>query len=237
MKSNLHTSSYKNNKIPELRVWAAPSLPKDFGIIETLLWENGNYFLFALHLDRLKKSATQFSCLYNEKIVMDTFSKLQKKFKSEEKYRVRLVLHPSGTLEITSTILPEPTGVPQKTIISEKRTEKTNLFLYHKTTNRALYDREYEKYREKGFFDVIFMNSGNEVTEGTITNIIIRKNGKYFTPPVSCGLLDGVYRKNLIQNGDFKIEEKVLFREDIIASEKIFLCNSVRKLTPVTLSD
>jgi len=237
MKSNLYTNSYKNNKIPDLRVWDANSLPKDFSIIETLLWENGDYFLLALHLNRLKKSARKFSCLYNEKIVKDTFTKLQEKFKSEEKYRVRLLLHQSGTLEITSTILPEPTIVPQKTIISEKRTEKTDLFLYHKTTNRALYDREYEKYREKGFFDVIFMNSGNEVTEGAITNIIIRKNGKYFTPPVSCGLLDGVYRKHLIQNGDFKMEEKVLFREDLIASEKIFLCNSVRKLTPVTFSD
>jgi len=212
-------------------------LPKDFGIIETLLWENGDYFLLALHLNRLKQSARQFSCLYNETIIKDTFTKLQGKFRSEEKYRVRLILHQSGAPEITSTILPEPICIPQKTILSEKRTDKTDLFLYHKTTNRALYDREYERYSAKGFFDVIFMNSGDEVTEGAITNVIIRKNGKYFTPPVSCGLLGGVYRKHLIQNGDFKIEEKVLFREDLIASEKIFLCNSVRKLTPVALSN
>jgi len=237
MKSNFHTKNVKSSKIPASRVSETGSLPKNFGIIETLLWENNDYFLFALHLNRLKKSARQFSCFYNEKIVKDTFSKLQEKFNPEKKYRARFILHQSGASEITSTILPEPVCGPQKTLISGKRTEKTDLFLYHKTTNRALYDREYEKYREKGFFDVIFLNSGNEVTEGAITNLIIRKNGKYFTPPVSCGLLDGVYRKHLIQNGDFKIEEKVLFREDLIASEKIFLCNSVRKLTPVTLSD
>src|SRR5690606_39920149 len=65
-----------------------------------------------------------------------------------------------------------------KTISSENR------FQYFKTTNRELYNSEYKKYSEHGFFDVIFINEKNQVAEGAITNIFINKNGLLYTPPV-----------------------------------------------------
>ena len=77
------------------------------------------------------------------------------------------------------------------------------------------------------------MNERGEITEGTFTNIAVQMKGKLFTPPVSCGLLAGTYRKKLIEQG--RMKEKILYPEDLEKAEKIFCFNSVRKLVEVEL--
>jgi len=57
----------------------------------------------------------------------------------------------------------------------------------------------------------------------------------YFTPPVNAGLLDGIYRRYFIKTNRKKIVEKSLFFQDLLKADKIFICNSVRRLSPVTL--
>jgi para-aminobenzoate synthetase/4-amino-4-deoxychorismate lyase len=46
------------------------------------------------------------------------------------------------------------------------------------------------------------------------------------TPPVSSGLLGGVFRQHLLQSGE--IEEKVLWLDDLHQCRKVYLINSVR---------
>jgi len=105
--------------------------------------------------------------------------------------------------------------------------------LYHKTTNRSLYDSEYNYYRLKGYYEVIFLNKRNEFTEGSISNIIVRIDKKYFTPPVASGLLPGIFREYLIK--EHKVREKILKREDLKKSDKVYVCNSVRGLTEIKI--
>ena len=59
------------------------------------------------------------------------------------------------------------------------------------------------------------------------------KDGKLYTPPVSCGLLNGTYRQKLLEEG--KLIEKVLYPEDLQTADKIFCFNSVRKMVEVQL--
>ena len=120
------------------------------------------------------------------------------------------------------------------TTISIFRTSPGDIFLYHKTTNRELYGSEYERYRTKGYFDVIFLNTKGEVAEGAITNIVIKKNGRFYTPPLSSGLLPGVFRASLLKSG--RVKEKKIFLKDLRRADKIFLCNSVRGLVEVKLT-
>ncbi|MBL7072981.1 MAG: aminotransferase class IV [Candidatus Omnitrophica bacterium] len=237
MKSHFNSNNDKNGKIAAERVPNEGSLCPDLGIIETVLWENGGYFLLGAHLARLKKSAAHFSFPYDKGAILHAFGKLQETFDPKKKYRVRLVINRSGIPEISHCILPDAPPQTQKIVISKTRVDKTDFFLYHKTTNRGNRDCELQKYREKGIFDVIFMNEQNEITEGAISNIIIYNNGKYFTPPESCGILNGIYRQHLLKNEKFNMEKKILFEQDLTYCEKIFLCNSVRKLLPVTLAD
>ncbi len=113
-----------------------------------------------------------------------------------------------------------------KIIISEKKINSQNKFQYFKTTNRKLYDSEYQKYSAKGFFDVIFLNEKNEVAEGSITNIFIRKENSWLTPPLTSGILNGIYRSHLLKDDDIK--EKEIYLEDLLKADEIKLVNSVR---------
>lgn len=209
----------------------------DFDLIETILWEDGRYFLPELHIERLSKSAAYFSFRFDVPVIENELEKAATSMDVSSRYRVRLLLKKDGNVSTETYVLDNPDLSPLKITISRERTDTNDIFLYHKTTNRKLYDTELDKYRSEGFFDVLFLNEKEEITEGAITNIVIRKNGDYLTPPVPCGLLPGVYRKYLLQTDDIRLEEKVLYLEDLVSADEILLINSVRKMVHVVLSD
>ncbi|MCK5228443.1 MAG: aminotransferase class IV, partial [Desulfobulbaceae bacterium] len=59
--------------------------------------------------------------------------------------------------------------------------------------------------------------------------------GRLFTPPVSCGLLGGVFRQYLLENHPDMIQEKVLTLKDIEDADAVYVGNSVRGLVRVAL--
>ena len=229
MKTKLN--KHKNDKA----VKATRPYPSTFSLIETLLWENGKFFLLKFHLARLQKSAHYFSYSYNENDIAKSLEDLSHTFDIAQKYRIRLLLEKSGKFNISSHILGTPSPLPVKITLSSKKIDKDDVFLYHKTTNRTLYDTELETWREKGFFDIIFSNHEDEVTEGAITNIIIQKDKKFWTPPLSSGLLNGVYRQFLLKTKKLSVKEKVLYEKDLLNADKIFIVNSVRKVLHAAL--
>ncbi len=205
---------------------------KEFKLIETILWEKGNLFLLDLHLNRLQKSAKYFNFKYNKLKIIKNLYKKCKKFDYNKKYKIRLLLDIYSNISIISSQLDKQKKVKIK--FSNKKTNPKNIVLYHKTTNRKFYDKELEKARKEGFFDVIFINKKEEITEGCISNIIIKKNNVFYTPPVKCGLLNGVYRQFLLEKEDFPLQEKILTKQDIFNADKVYLINSVRKIRKVS---
>ena len=205
---------------------------KDFSLIETLLWEPGKGCpLLKFHLERLSASAEYFDYKFSKKAVGAFLDKLSKDF-DNKCYRVRFLLNKNGEMSVSHKIA-EKSNSYKLIIFSTKKTDPTDKFLFHKTTNRNIYDREHKKYKDKGFFDVIFCNKHNQVTEGAISNIIIKKGGKYYTPPIECGLLDGVYKRYLISEKILNIQERILTSDDIKTAQRIFLTNAVRGMVPV----
>jgi para-aminobenzoate synthetase/4-amino-4-deoxychorismate lyase len=65
------------------------------------------------------------------------------------------------------------------------------------------------------------------VTEGGSNNIVARIGGELVTPPLSCGLLPGTFREELLASS--MIKEKVIGREELEQAEEVYLVNSVRK--------
>ncbi|HDP16239.1 MAG TPA: aminodeoxychorismate synthase, component I, partial [Candidatus Omnitrophica bacterium] len=122
-----------------------------------------------------------------------------------------------------------------KVVFSDKRVSSRDSFFYHKTTNRKLYDGELRKWRKKGYFDAIFSNEKNQITEGAVSNIIIKKGRFYYTPPVSCGLLRGVYREYILKSRKIPLKEKILYKSDIRKADKIYMVNSVRGMVEAVL--
>ena len=209
----------------------------DFKFIETMLWRSGKgYFLLNTHLDRLLSSAEYFSVRYDKKGILEELGDLEKRFDRGFDYRVRLLFDGSGRMQPSFAKINGRAEITRARF-SEKKIQNNNVFLYHKTTNRDLYDEEHKKWRRKGYFDIIFTNKKGEVTEGAISNILIKKGSIYYTPPVHCGLLNGVFRRHLLESGGIPVKEKVLRREDVLSADEVFMMNSVRGMIKVVLDE
>lgn len=227
--SGIVFDSNVNDEYEECRLKAKFLLDsaQDFSLIETMLFTNGRIKNLLNHLKRFKKSADFFSIPCNIKQIELQLNKLCVDGTS----KIRLLLSSKGDIKIEHQ--PFSLNKPKKPLItiSDIKTDSQNVFLYHKTTHRDLYNQEYRKFTEEGYFDVIFMNEQDEITEGAISNIFILKEGVYYTPPLKCGLLNGVERQDIIKK--YSVQEKVLFLKDLQDAEKIILTNSVRGETAV----
>jgi para-aminobenzoate synthetase/4-amino-4-deoxychorismate lyase len=198
---------------------------EEFSLIETMLYENGRFFLLKSHLERLMNSAKYFNFRIDLRRLTGALRDSAGKLKPSRPYRLRIICYKAGGFSIETAVVKNDPA-PVRATFSDKRTDPDNIFLFHKTTNRKLYDSEYKKYSENGFFDCLFLNKKGEVTEGAISNIFIKTGGNYFTPPAECGLLSGVMRNQMIRK--LNAEEKILYPEDIMSADEIILSNSVR---------
>lgn len=202
----------------------------EFQLLETMLWEpETGIFLLEEHLQRLAKSAAYFD------VPLDQYAVLQQ---LEGNYhtsgsvinRVRLLVSRDGRFEVQA--------FPQKSdgdvastkekisiALAKEPVDSRDVFLFHKTTHRAVYEKARANFPDAD--EVVLWNGRGEVTEGTIANIVIRKEGKLVTPPVGCGLLAGTFREHLLETGE--IEEGLVSIGDLKAADEIFLINSVRR--------
>jgi para-aminobenzoate synthetase/4-amino-4-deoxychorismate lyase len=120
--------------------------------------------------------------------------------------------------------------------IAPERIDSASPFYFHKTTHRPLYEKYSKRAQDERITDYIFLNEHGEITEGCFTNLFIEKNGIRYTPPVSCGLLDGIKRRYLL-GSDKKSTERILSVNDLHSADAIYLCNSVRGTFRVSLSE
>jgi para-aminobenzoate synthetase/4-amino-4-deoxychorismate lyase len=197
-----------------------------------MLWD-GDFFFLAMHLDRLESSAEYFGFTCDRAFIMAQLYEASTSFDPTHRYRVRLLLDAIGNLSVTATehMLNAPIGSVR---LSFERTYSEDVFLRHKTTERKVYEREYAEAQAHGVDDTIFLNEKDELTEGTISNIFIRQADRLLTPPLSSGVLPGVFRRHLLETTP-GAEEHVLRLTDLESADAVFLCNSVRGLWQVKL--
>jgi len=202
--------------------------PIDFELLETLRWENGAYVLLDRHLDRLMASADFLGFAANRDAVQEALL-AHGQGKPEGAWRVRLCLSRDGIPKIeSSALVPLPPG-PQPVALAKTPVRRTDKFLCHKTTRRAVY--EAQRAAHPGCFDVLLWNEEGELTEFTIGNLVFEQDGRLWTPPRECGLLDGTQRAELLARG--RLQERVLRREDLESASRVWLINSVRGSVPV----
>ncbi len=218
----------------KLRFLTDPPLPQ-FELIETLLWEpEPGYILLERHLARLLESASYFEFELDEGGVKNALYRYAQTLSGGE-HRVRLTASRQGGISITSVPLQETAaGLNFRFAIAEERVSSSNLFLYHKTTERAFFDRMRKAYRERtGCDEVVFLNERDELTEGSFTTLFAEIDGRFLTPPLSCGLLPGTLRAELLATG--RAKEAILTVADLTRASGIYLGNSVRGLVPARL--
>ena len=111
---------------------------------------------------------------------------------------------------------------PVRAVLADIPVRREEVFLYHKTTARAVYDRA----RKPGADDVVLWNEKGEITESTIANVVVEREHARVTPPVDCGLLAGTFRAELLARGE--IREAVVSVDELRAASRFWLINSVQ---------
>jgi len=203
----------------------------DFDLLETILWTpSGNYFLLDAHMGRLRASAGYFSYQFDENNIRAELALFAAKLPSYSR-RVRLLLSRDGNIKLEAQpCLPEKNGKPF-VCPAKYPVASGSVYLYHKTTNRQVYDDA--RSLCPGYDEVILWNEKGEVTEFCSGNIIFKSKDAFYTPPLKCGLLPGVFRSWLLQKGI--VREKVIRLEMLAQCDKVYFCNSVRKMREVRL--
>jgi len=209
---------------------------QDFQLIESLLW-NGQYLFLPQHLARLQSSAEYFDFPFRAPDLATLLENNQRHLHPSTHYKVRLLLDSDGqaTLDNVPIASEPPPSIPIGTVsISPLRTHSHDPFLFHKTTHRPLYEQQLSQATQEGHVDILFLNEREELTEAVNNNLFVEIAGKLYTPPLTCGLLPGIYRHHLLQT-DPSASERILSLADLRSASALFLSNSVRGLRQVTL--
>jgi para-aminobenzoate synthetase/4-amino-4-deoxychorismate lyase len=217
-------------------------IPEHFDLLETLSWTpEGGFVLLEEHLDRLIHSARYFdrpadragirariqeavSAGVNES--NDDGRDRARPFDTSLRLRLRVDSEGQPSVEI-QPLTPLPT--PYRVTLALNPIHTDDRYLYHKTTRRAVYEQALRS--RPGFNDVLLWNEMREITESCIANLIYEWEGRWYTPPVKCGLLPGVWRAALLRAGT--IEERVLTLDEWPSIQRLELINSVRSRWPI----
>lgn len=198
----------------------------DFSLLESILWQpERGYFLLARHLRRLRNSAAYFRFPIKMSRVEKELSKLAASL-SPQLYKVRLLLASDGTISCEAISLPaNPSSAPSRLKLAPFPVNSANPFLYHKTTHRPIHDAARRECADCD--DVLLWNERGEVTEASVSNVIVElRDGGRVTPPVSSGLLPGVFREKLLARRE--VQEQTVTVNMLKNSRRIYLVNSVR---------
>jgi para-aminobenzoate synthetase / 4-amino-4-deoxychorismate lyase len=141
-----------------------------------------------------------------------------------EPARVRVLLSRTGDVEVQLQPLPSVDTRPVRLALDDDPVDAASPWLQHKTTRREVYVTRALRHPEAD--DVVLVNQDGELTETTTANLALRLDGRWWTPPTSCGCLPGVERGRLLELG--RLHERVLTVADLHAADEVAVLNSLR---------
>jgi len=206
-----------------------------FSLFETMRWQNGSCEFLHLHLDRLHAAAERFHFHFDRESVHRAIEQHAERLNPTVPYKLRFVLNHRGTCTFSPPVpLPTEDSLPLRVYLWPTPVDSASPFFQHKTTRRVLHDHAYAEARRQGFDDIIFVNKQGRITEAAIHNVFLRHGDRWRTPPVTAGILPGVYRRHLLATHP-EIIEADLTVEDLRTADEIWLTNAVRGMRAATL--
>lgn len=203
-----------------------------FKLLETMRLENGSFHLLDLHLARLKRAAHHFGYPFDEAAIRSALSRLRDTKSNELNpagdrpglWRVRLQLDEQGQAHAEAfqqNSTPAPVNIALSATYFEANQSEFTRF---KTTQRAHYEAAAPS--DPSVFDTLLYNAQGELTEFTRGNVAVLLDGQWLTPPLYCGLLDGVGRAQYLADGQLK--EAVITLDDLTQAQDLAFINSLR---------
>ena len=185
-------------------------------------------FLFKnQHIERLQKASRYFAFPFDAEDLRQKIEEECQACDLHQDYRLRISLSKSGEIEIDRQVLTPLSSSFCQAKLCQQEADLEQAFIYFKTTHRP--------HLTMGEQEIIYHTTDGKLLETSIGNLILKMDGKLYTPPSQLGLLPGIYRQHLLENG--QVEEKVLTVEDLKQAEVIYGCNAVRELYELSVRE
>ncbi len=195
-------------------------------LIETMRVEEGVVGDLDLHLARIGASAAFLGHRFD---VAAARAQVAEAAYGLAAARLRLLAAPSGALAVQLSALPPIPNDPVDVALVPLPVPAGDWRLRHKTSDRSFYD---DARGAAGAFECVFVRPDGCLTEGSFTNLFVRRDTVLLTPPLSHGLLPGILRQRLIEAG--RAVEAPLVAADL--AEGFFIGNALRGLLPARLA-
>ena len=200
---------------------------QEFDLIETMRFDPSEGIVeLNRHLDRMRSSAQDLDFRFDRHAARNELQAAT--FGRKHRSMVRLLLSPSGAMAIQVKPYEEPDETPVAVAIRPLPVERDDFRLRYKTTDRHFYDRARQ---EDGLYETIFFDPEGHLTEGSRSTIFVERDGRLLTPPLGRGLIPGILRAKLLDEG--QAVEADLTPGDL--ANGFYVGNIVRGLVPARL--
>jgi len=93
-----------------------------------------------------------------------------------------------------------------------------------------------EEAKQQGYDEALLLNVHGKLCEGSVSNLFWVRDHTLFTPEVSCGLLEGITRKQVVQicrTLSIKLMQGAFDLSELESAEEVFMTNSLMGIMPV----
>lgn len=191
-----------------------------FELLTTGLIHQGELSFLEQHLTRLREASRYFAYPFNEPKLLNDLQEELTHLDPSLDYRCRIALQKNGSFHLVITELTDLPASYLQAQLTEQKLDLATPFTYFKTSQR---NHLTANHREQ-----IFYLPDGSLLETTIGNLILEIEGKLYTPPAHLPLLDGIYRRHLLETQ--QVEEKLLTLKDLELADRVYACNALRGL-------
>jgi para-aminobenzoate synthetase/4-amino-4-deoxychorismate lyase len=216
----------------QLKARFLTGLENDFELFETMYATAEGCRSRDLHLSRMARSAEYFGIPFSHDEARKQLDVACTGLSGPT--RMRLALSQDGSFRTSAAAL-DPIMTPVGIVVAVEPLPTNDVFLRHKTTVRARYDQAWRDAERVGAFDTVFFNEQGELAEGGRSNVFVKLDGRWYTPPLSSGVLPGIMRMLMLLDPAWDATERVITRAMFERAEEIVVCNSLRGALPARL--
>lgn len=215
------------------------------GLFETMKVVDGRVFLWPWHLERMQASATVIGMMLPS---ADTLTRAVSAVVSANRLdgigRLRLTVTCGNTADAATTVVctlmnaKQPDQTARIRTMQWPRNERSPL-VGLKSTSYQENVLALQRAQRAGCSEALFFNSQGNLSEGSVSNVFVVREGVVVTPRLADGLLPGVTRRLVMTLGDsdLEISETAIDRSAIETADEVFITSSLRDIQPVDRID
>ncbi|HEU0310861.1 MAG TPA: aminodeoxychorismate synthase component I [Sphingomicrobium sp.] len=201
---------------------------QDFDLIETMRFDPSEGIVdLDRHLDRMGNSASDLDFRFDRHAARNELQAAT--FGKKQRAMVRLLLSRTGAMSIQVKPFDDPDELPVRVAVRPLPVDPGDFRLRYKTTDRRFLDLARQR---EDAYETVFVDPEGQLTEGSRTSLFVERDGRLLTPPLSRGLMPGILRAKLIEEG--KAEEAELTPADL--EHGFYIGNVIRGLIPARLA-